>query len=97
MAELEPTPLRKKKISRKTFSIFPQNSMILPESFSKMELDTLFFASRYDSNEWNKLYAIKELECRGWKYQQDNPNIWIQGDDYLQFDTDSANWTITRL
>jgi alpha-L-fucosidase len=33
--------------------------MIQPETFRKMELDTLFFVSQYDPSEWHRVYAQK--------------------------------------
>jgi CCR4-NOT transcriptional regulation complex NOT5 subunit len=80
MAEFEPTPLTKKPKNTQNFSILPQYGMILPETFKKMELDTLFFVSNFDQNEWHKLYAAKELGRRGWvnkSQNQDSPAVWV--------------------
>lgn len=93
MTEQEPTPLAKKHIPKDLFSILPQYSMILPEVFSKMELDTLFFVVRFDPNEWHKLYASTELKKRGWKMMEER-TIWVQQENNLKFDTKSKSWAV---
>ena len=96
MSEIECTPVSKKKYNSDKLSILPCYAMIFPEVFQKMELDTLFFASKFDGENKHKNYAVKELQNRGWTFNS-KQRIWVQKQSGLVFDADGIDWEIKRM